>query len=112
MPAISVYQPGYTTTVETESNVRTGPSTSAKVIRKTAAPEAWVIVGQVAGETVNGEKSWTVRWNSGWEYTHADNTSVPMPPPSAAELAKLDKAINDALVSSGRTTTILREAKQ
>lgn len=104
VPAMKTYQPGYTTTINTKSNIRVAPDTSAKILRTTASTEAWTIVGTVIGDTVNGNNHWLVRWSNGaWEYTHVTNGSVPQAPPSR-------KAVTDALASSENTTKILKGA--
>lgn len=105
MPAIKTYQPGYTATINKGANVRVAPSTSAKVIRTTSAPEPWLLTGTVTGDVSNGSSDWLTRWSEtgkAWEYTHASNASAPKAPPS-------QKTVTDALVSSMQTTAILRE---
>ena len=109
MPALTAYQPGYTTTVAVGSNIRSGPSTKASKLRTTTAEEAWTITGTATGEQVSGSTDWLTRYNGGqWEYVHASLASAPNPPPSPAEVEQMTKALTDGLVSSEQTTKILR----
>lgn len=88
---LTKYLPLYAATIAKGFNVRTAPSTSGSVIRLTAGPESWTLLGVAKGESVNGSADWYVRVNGlAFEFVHSSGVSgVAAPPPLDCTAAML-----------------------
>lgn len=73
MPTLAKNLTGYTASVTANTNVRSGPTRSASVIRLTKVPEPWTLVGEVHGELVAGSDLWMLRFSDAGdpEYVHS-----------------------------------------
>ena len=119
MPNLTLYTPGYTTTLKQYSNIRSEPKLGSATLIRTVpkgGSEDWTITGWVKGDVDpdSGSDKWVTRWfNNRWEYTAEYNLAAPpakpecppcpdpepCPPPTADDC----KVFSDAAYTQGKT---------